>query len=584
MQKPCPICKVLVTPGLDGGCPKCGVALDDAPESVDLDTMAATLDAACPSCGGLLMGATDQCPVCGLPLAGAAPVPVSTFPEETFVPPPELSDPGFGDQTFLPPPQDGVPEAGDTFVPPLESLITPHDPTAATMVSAPEMPVETFVEAPSFLQPIPIEGAPEEEMAAETRVQTLPAPLADDAPIALPDIDPAPAPATSPSTPVANTAALGAPAPATAEEAELWDGLPVSWEQRGGEREAPPATPPAPAPPAFEMPAPDPDPAPEPPPSPLPVARALTAPPWQTAAPAPAKPEVLELATPKKTKQKTSWEQRWDRAEAPAGSVKVPRGPVPTRAFAGLLLVIGFAAAAAVAADQYGLLPGRENLAATTGTPIDGAATVEPSAVAATSPEPRATAPPLETRNATPSIAAATKAPRPTVVAIAPTPAPTTTLAATPTPRTTATATPRPITPTPVVAAATPTPRPATPTPTPRPATPTPAPTVVALAPTPPPATPVATSAAATTSDDRAATIKRSQSLIKQGKVDDAVRELKRLVKEDDAFAEGHYHLGTAYAYQGEFAKACGELKRYLKMSPNGPYAANAKASLANCP
>ena len=94
----------------------------------------------------------------------------------------------------------------------------------------------------------------------------------------------------------------------------------------------------------------------------------------------------------------------------------------------------------------------------------------------------------------------------------------------------------------------------------------------------------MATSAAASAGDGHGAEVQRGQALIQQGKVDEAVREFKKLVKDDDGFPDGHYHLGSAYAYQGEFNKACAELKRYLKMAPQGAYAASAKASLANCP
>lgn len=588
VQKPCPICKVTVEPGLDGSCTGCGVSLDDVLESVDLDTAAMSFDAACASCGGLLMGATDACPLCGVALPADLPAPEPAPVMDTFVP-----------EMFVPVPAD-IAEPGDTYIPPIESFITPTDGMADTVVSVPALAAEPEPSAP----------------APET---------------------------------------LGAPAPASAEDAELWSGLPVSWEKGGANGGAPspasevitevesvpPETAPmedpplmvgavpsapvparpmvsrarptiAPArssraapPPAPELTLSAPEPGPEPPPlQPLPAPiLAPAAPPWQ----GPPKDAPLELDSRKP--KKTTWEQRWERAESGPKAPRTRR--VERRTVAVALLFIGFLAATAVGAAQWGLLgsaPDETRVDAATETPAaDGsvtalAATATPNAAEtavaiAGTPKPAATpvAPTPESTTATTAVViAATPKPAATATAIVATqtPKPTATalaIIATPTTKPTATA---------VAIIATPTPKPTATavaiTSTPKPtataaatvATPkaTPTATAVAFIATPPPATPAATSAAASAGDARSAAVQRGQTLIQQGKIDEAVRELKKLVKDDDGFSDGHYHLGSAYAYQGEFNKACAEFKRYLKMAPQGTYAPSARASLANCP
>lgn len=70
-----------------------------------------------------------------------------------------------------------------------------------------------------------------------------------------------------------------------------------------------------------------------------------------------------------------------------------------------------------------------------------------------------------------------------------------------------------------------------------------------------------------------------------QGKVDDAVHDLRAVIKQHDDYADAHYMLGVIYAqaFSGEESKACKEMKRYLELAPNGPNAPMARVSVRNC-
>ena len=163
-----------------------------------------------------------------------------------------------------------------------------------------------------------------------------------------------------------------------------------------------------------------------------------------------------------------------------------------------------------------------------------------------------------------------------------PTPAPTPEEIATPAPTPEATVVARA---TPRATKATPTPTPKVvvkATPTPVKATPTPTPVVVAAVGTPPP-TPVPFATSAPTMDPRKAPFEKGNALLKEGKINEAVRELKKAVKADDAYADGHFFLAAAYVAKGEDAYACDELTRYLQLAPGGRYASQAKMNVANC-
>lgn len=189
---------------------------------------------------------------------------------------------------------------------------------------------------------------------------------------------------------------------------------------------------------------------------------------------------------------------------------------------------------------------------------------------------PSAVTPDVATPTATALASVSPVAPEPTQPLATPeeTPAPSPTPGPSSTPSAARTATPSKT----VRSTPTPTPTPAATvaarTPTPAPATPTPLQTVVAVA------TPVPT---AVVEDPRAAAFKRGNDLLKAGKIDEAVRELKKAVKADDGYPDGHFFLAAAYVAQGEDTFACGELQRYITLAPNGRYAARARSSLANC-
>ena len=301
----------------------------------------------------------------------------------------------------------------------------------------------------------------------------------------------------------------------------------------------------------------------------------------------------------------------------PPASPPIPVAPTPALALAlaapprsRSLMAVGAAVvvlgAVGVAVFASGALGSLETPPSTTPEEVvrvDPSPSPERTSVVVLDPTDAPSATPAITASPTP-VASAPVTPTPTALAIAPTPKP----SATPMPTSTAAtlATPRPTAGTAAGVAASPkstatalavaTAKPsatlAPPSPTPTrvaAATPPPTPTptrVAAASPPPPPPTPtpttVASSAAATS--PHAAALQRGQALIQQGKFEDAVRELKKLVKEDDGFADGHFFLGSAYASMGEYNTACSELRRYVKMAPKGAYAAAAKASLANCP
>lgn len=108
-------------------------------------------------------------------------------------------------------------------------------------------------------------------------------------------------------------------------------------------------------------------------------------------------------------------------------------------------------------------------------------------------------------------------------------------------------------------------------------AVPSPTSTAIALAPAPtlvPSPTPL---------DPRQEEFERANKMLRSGEIDEAVRELRRLVKKHDEFAYGHFFLAAAYAVQGEDGRAGAELTRYLALEPAGRFIGKAKATLANC-
>lgn len=63
----------------------------------------------------------------------------------------------------------------------------------------------------------------------------------------------------------------------------------------------------------------------------------------------------------------------------------------------------------------------------------------------------------------------------------------------------------------------------------------------------------------------------------------DAVKAYQAVVKDFGGFADGHYWLATALAFEGEDGSACKEFKRYLEIAPSGPLAESAQRNVAEC-
>ena len=61
-----------------------------------------------------------------------------------------------------------------------------------------------------------------------------------------------------------------------------------------------------------------------------------------------------------------------------------------------------------------------------------------------------------------------------------------------------------------------------------------------------------------------------------------AIRPLETSVGQEPTNALYHYHLGLAYVQTGETAKARKALEQALKLQPNFPGAADARAALAS--
>lgn len=65
------------------------------------------------------------------------------------------------------------------------------------------------------------------------------------------------------------------------------------------------------------------------------------------------------------------------------------------------------------------------------------------------------------------------------------------------------------------------------------------------------------------------------------GKVAEAKKQFEAVVAAKPEHAEAHYQLGMALVNEGNLAGAAGEFETYLKLSPTGPNAAQAKALVA---
>jgi tetratricopeptide (TPR) repeat protein len=68
------------------------------------------------------------------------------------------------------------------------------------------------------------------------------------------------------------------------------------------------------------------------------------------------------------------------------------------------------------------------------------------------------------------------------------------------------------------------------------------------------------------------------------GKIPDAKKLFEQAIAVNPNHAESHYQLGMALVNEGKLAEASGEFNSYLKLAPDGPNAATAKALIAQLP
>jgi tetratricopeptide (TPR) repeat protein len=68
------------------------------------------------------------------------------------------------------------------------------------------------------------------------------------------------------------------------------------------------------------------------------------------------------------------------------------------------------------------------------------------------------------------------------------------------------------------------------------------------------------------------------------GKIADAKKQFQAVIAAKPDFAEAHYQLGMALVNEGDLKGAASEFETYLKLAPNGPNAAQAKAIAAQLP
>jgi tetratricopeptide (TPR) repeat protein len=68
------------------------------------------------------------------------------------------------------------------------------------------------------------------------------------------------------------------------------------------------------------------------------------------------------------------------------------------------------------------------------------------------------------------------------------------------------------------------------------------------------------------------------------GKIPDAKKSFEQAIAANPNHAESHYQLGMALVNEGKLAEAGAEFSSYLKLAPDGPNAATAKALIAQLP
>ena len=65
------------------------------------------------------------------------------------------------------------------------------------------------------------------------------------------------------------------------------------------------------------------------------------------------------------------------------------------------------------------------------------------------------------------------------------------------------------------------------------------------------------------------------------GKIPEAKKQFEAAIKADPNHAESHYQLGMALLNENALQQAVPEFETYLKLAPEGPNAATAKAMVA---
>jgi YYY domain-containing protein len=75
---------------------------------------------------------------------------------------------------------------------------------------------------------------------------------------------------------------------------------------------------------------------------------------------------------------------------------------------------------------------------------------------------------------------------------------------------------------------------------------------------------------------------KLGEALLRWGRVDKAEIALSQAAQADPALPEPHYQLGLLFKERGESARAAAELRAYLQLAPDGPFAAGAQELLAS--
>lgn len=79
------------------------------------------------------------------------------------------------------------------------------------------------------------------------------------------------------------------------------------------------------------------------------------------------------------------------------------------------------------------------------------------------------------------------------------------------------------------------------------------------------------------------ALLEEGHALLKAKNTGDAVKAYRAVVRDFGGFADGHYWLATALAFEGEDSAACKEFKRYLDIAPSGSLAESARQNVAEC-